>query len=98
GGNLSLNGGNGFGTVYRMTPDGALTTLIQFSQANGAFPNAGLVQGNDGNFYGTTYSGGTANLGTVFKITTNGVLTTLVTCIASNGGHPSASLVQGTDG
>ena len=39
-----------------------------------AHPLAGLVQGSDGNFYGTTESGGTSNLGTVFKISTNAVL------------------------
>jgi uncharacterized repeat protein (TIGR03803 family) len=36
-----------------------------------------LVQGSDGNFYGTTGGGGTNNAGTVFKISTNGALTSL---------------------
>src|ERR1051325_12151670 len=39
---------------------------------------AGLVQGSDGNFYGTTGRNGASNSGTVFKMTSAGVLTTLV--------------------
>ena len=37
--------------------------------SDGGSPNAGLVQGSDGNFYGTTFSGGTSSNGTVFKLT-----------------------------
>ena len=45
----------GYGTVFKISPNGALTTLYSFTGANdGANPNAGLVQGSDGNFYGTT--------------------------------------------
>ena len=40
-------------------------------------PYAGLVQGSDGNFYGTTIAGGANSEGTVFKITPSGTLTTL---------------------
>ena len=69
------------GTVFQITPSGTLTTLYSFcSQSNcadGADPYAGLVQGTDGNFYGTTYSGGSLRHGTVFKITPSGTLTTL---------------------
>src|ERR1035438_2530821 len=54
------------------------TTLHSFPGfPNGRFPYAGLVQGSDGNFYGTTSSSGPYNSGTAFKISTNGVLTTL---------------------
>ena len=60
---------------------------------------AGLVQGSDGNFYGTTSSGGTNNTGTVFKISTNGVLTSLYSFTGGNdGATPEAGLVQGSDG
>jgi uncharacterized repeat protein (TIGR03803 family) len=55
------------------------TTLHSFSVVtNGNYPRAGLVHGSDGNFYGTTYNGGTnSGNGTVFKISANGVLTSL---------------------
>ena len=65
------------------------------------YPQAGLVQGSDGNFYGTTEGGGTNNggFGTVFKISTNGALTSLYSFTGGNdGAYPYAGLVQGSDG
>jgi len=68
---------------------------------NGCNPSATLVQGKDGDFYGTTYSGG-ANVpadengnGTVFKITPSGELTTLLSFNGINGGSSTVPLVQG---
>ncbi len=92
-----------YGTVYQITPDGALTTLASFNYTNGANPYAGLVEGSDGDFYGTTHNGGHGKYGcgTVFKITTNGVLNTLVSFKADAppfGGSPVAALVQASDG
>ena len=75
-----------------------LTTLVSFARTNGANPHAALVQGSDGNLYGTTYSGGASNYGTVFRVGTNGALTTLVSFANTNGANPHAGLVQGTDG
>ena len=91
-------GANNYGTVFRITPDGILTSLISFNFANGQNPQSGLVRGNDGALYGTTYWGGVAGDGTVFKITTNGVLTTLISFNVSNGASPSAKLIQGKNG
>ena len=52
---LRSGGTNGYGTVFKISTNGALTTLYSFTGGNdGADPNAGLVQGSDGNFYGTT--------------------------------------------
>ena len=55
-------GVNGYGTVFKITPAGALTSLYSFcSQTNcadGEYPQSGLVQASDGNFYGTTPEGG----------------------------------------
>ena len=48
--------------------------LYSFTATNGLNPYSSLVQGPDGNFYGTTSSGGSGGYGTVFKMTTNGVL------------------------
>ena len=69
-GSTFLGGTNdGSGTVYKITTNGVLTSLISFSTANGAYPKAGLALGGDGNIYGTTYYGGNFDYGTVFKIT-----------------------------
>jgi uncharacterized repeat protein (TIGR03803 family) len=99
-------GSNGGGTVFRMTPSGALTTLYSFcSQTNcadGGAPYAGLVQAIDGNFYGTTNLGGANDGGTVFKITPAGTLTTLYNFCSgencSDGVVLYAGLVQAKDG
>ncbi len=50
--------GGSYGTVFKITPAGVLTTLISFDGPNGNQPLAGLVQGSDGNFYGTAQYGG----------------------------------------
>ncbi len=78
------------------------TTLLDFDGANGSLPEASLIQASDGNFYGTTYRGGTHNFGTVFQMTPGGTLTTLYNfCPQSgcaDGSNPVGQLVQGTDG
>jgi len=88
------------GTVFKIGTNGGLTTLHSFTGGNdGGFPEAGLVQGSDGNLYGTTYYGGTNGAGTVFKISTDGTLTTLHSLAGGNdGGCSAAGLVQGSDG
>src|SRR5260370_14143398 len=78
-------------------------SLLSFDGTTGAFPGlTSLVEGTDGNFYGTAGSGGDANYGTVFSITSAGVLTTLYSfCAQANcvdGSYPEAGLVQATDG
>ena len=88
----------GYGTVFKMTSSGTLTALVSFDFNNGATPYAGLIQGNDGNFYGTTESGGASFDGTVFKVTPSGTLTTLASFNGANGANPYASLVQRGDG
>ncbi len=90
------------GTVFRMTPSGAITVLHSFNSffSEGAVSFAGLVQGSDGNFYGTTTFGGAHFKGTIFKIDATGNLTTLHSFSGSpsEGANPSAALVQGGDG
>lgn len=96
----------GCGSVFRITPAGELTTLHDFcSKANcvdGANPVAGLIQGKDGNLYGTTFGGGTGNSGVIFKISLKGSLTVLYNfCSESScadGSTPYAPLIQASDG
>lgn len=77
------------------------TNLHSFlgSPTDGADVRAKLVQGSDGNFYGTTYTGGTTNLGTVFRISPSGTYTSLYSFGSSlTDGYNPAGLVQGRDG
>ncbi len=86
------------GTVFKMTSTGVLTTLVTLNRTNGSQPMAALVQGSDGNFYGTTKLGGGFGNGTVFKMTSAGVLTTLVFFNWANGTNLMSGVVQGSDG
>jgi uncharacterized repeat protein (TIGR03803 family) len=103
---------SGCGTVFKINPSGALTTLYNFCSqkncADGANPWLGLVQASDGNFYGTTQVGGAyytscmaegidSGCGTVFKITPSGTLTTLHSFDVADGAWPVSGLIQGTD-
>ena len=58
----------GCGTIFKVTTNGVLTTLVYFNRTNGATPNGALTLGSDGNFYGTTGQGGISNNGTVFRL------------------------------
>ena len=102
-------GAHNGGTVFKVTPSGALTTLYSFCRESGCgdgdWPEAGLVQATNGDFYGTTYFGGAGGDGTVFKITPTGTPTTLYSfCsqgahpVCTDGGMPTAGLVQAADG
>jgi len=97
-GTTQAGGGNGYGTVFQITSNGVLITLVSFGYTNGANPDAGVIQGRDGNLYGATFQGGERGYGTVFKVTTNGTLTTLASFDYQNGANPVATLVLGTDG
>jgi uncharacterized repeat protein (TIGR03803 family) len=98
----SFGGADNFGTVFKITPTGMLTTLYSFcSQPNctdGEAPGFGLlIQATDGNFYGTARLDGANGDGTVFKITPGGTLTTLHNFDGTDGFYPEA-LVQATNG
>jgi uncharacterized repeat protein (TIGR03803 family) len=105
GGTGGCGGCHGGGVFFKLTPAGVLTTLYSFCKGtctDGSYPSVGVIQGNDGNFYGTTAAGGTTNAGTVFKISSTGVETTLYTFCSltgcTDGINSYSELVQGTDG
>jgi uncharacterized repeat protein (TIGR03803 family) len=96
-GTTSAGGTHNDGTVFVVTPGGTETVLYSFAGgSDGANPQAGLILGSDGNFYGTTASGGTDNLGTVFKITSGGAETVLhsFTAHATDGASPFGGLIE----
>ncbi|MGA3008473.1 MAG: choice-of-anchor tandem repeat GloVer-containing protein [Opitutaceae bacterium] len=90
----------GYGTAFKMTPAGALTTLVSFDGNSVAFQDAKLVQGKDGNFYSPNYYGGSDSegYGDIFKMTPEGVVTVLGWFNVANGLNPFAGLVQGNNG
>lgn len=98
-GTTASGAGFGYGTIFELPPNGGtLTTLHEFKGSDGEYSVAGLVQGTDGNLYGTTEEGGANGYGTVFKITLGGTFTTLHSFDGTDGFYPQAALVQGTDG
>jgi uncharacterized repeat protein (TIGR03803 family) len=98
GAGTACNFGGGCGTVFKITPGGTLTVLYSFNGNDGSLPDGALIQGTDGNFYGTTYLGGANNDGTVFQMTPAGALTTLYNFDGADGARPAAGLVQAKEG
>ncbi|MBZ5571526.1 MAG: hypothetical protein LAO09_06590 [Acidobacteriia bacterium] len=99
-------GPNNYGALFKIAPSGQFTSLYSFCTqpgcADGSYPT-GLIQGNDGNFYGTTLAGGdvtacSQGCGTIFKITPQGSLTGLHNFEYTDGGNPQPGLIQATNG
>jgi uncharacterized repeat protein (TIGR03803 family) len=108
----------GCGTIFRLTPQGAITTLYSFpydtatkTAAKGAFPTAGLIEGQDGYLYGVAQDGGISGCngalgcGTMFRISTTGVFKLLHQFCSGDGcptqtegGRPMSHLAQRPDG
>ena len=111
---VGASGGNQNGAIFRISPSGAFAVLHTFSafssggtNSDGANPIAAMVQGSDGNFYGTTLAGGANGTGTIFQMTPGGTLTTLHSFAAytstssrinSDGADPESGLVQDANG
>jgi uncharacterized repeat protein (TIGR03803 family) len=90
----------GYGTLFRCTTSGTLTTLVNFGvTAIGNTPDGSLMKATDGNFYGTTVYGGSAGEGTIFKYNpVSNTTTTLINFTGTNGENPYCDLMQASDG
>jgi uncharacterized repeat protein (TIGR03803 family) len=94
-------GANNWGTVFKITPAGKLTTLHNFDYTDGWPQGVGLIQAANGIFYGTTVYGGAYGQGTAYEITAGGTFTTLYSFCANSGcpdGTGPNGLTQGADG
>jgi uncharacterized repeat protein (TIGR03803 family) len=100
---LFYGGTKSCGVILKLTTSGTLLHAYNFNCGYlGGLPN-GLIQASDGNFYGTTYQGGsktTDGFGTIFKMSQAGVVTVLYRFAGgtADGENPWGALVQGTDG
>ena len=101
-GTTYFGGAKDDGEVFQISATGKLSTLHSFCStsgcADGEYSYATPVQDADGNFYGTTYLGGSKGDGTVFKMSPSGTLTTLHDFGGSDGSQPLAGLAAGSDG
>lgn len=112
-GTTAAGGAANWGTVFKMTPAGVVTILHSFGDGSvtndGLFPQAGLVEGTDGNFYGTTSCGGSTinpssidGYGTIFRITPTGSVTILHNfldgSVEYDGNDSLSALTLGSDG
>jgi uncharacterized repeat protein (TIGR03803 family) len=86
--------------VFKVTASGTFTNLHNFSGPDGEHPEGTLIQGTDGNFYGTTWDiGGFDSIGNVFQITPGGTFTIVHSFPYSSGeGYPEGGLLQDTNG
>ena len=98
-GTTSFGGRNGYGSVFRAIRNNTdITTIHDFTYDDGSLPYGRLILGRDGNFYGTSYFGGSLGNGTIFRISPAGTFTLLHSFTGSDGGNPSSGVIQGADG
>jgi uncharacterized repeat protein (TIGR03803 family) len=106
-GTTSAIGDQGYGTIFRISLQGAFTTLYSFNDnrqgANpfdGSYPAGPLIEGPDGTLYGTAAQGGGAGYGTVFVISPSGTYSLLYSFGSTpvTGAGPSGGLIFGADG
>ena len=103
-GTLSFGGANNGGAVFKSSLTGSESLVFSFgscpSTTTGCNPLAGLMQGSDGNYYGTAEVGGANNQGVAFKLTPRGTYTVLHSfdVTTDNGASPVEPVTQGTDG
>jgi uncharacterized repeat protein (TIGR03803 family) len=87
-----------WGTLFKITPGGTLTTLHTFTGADGGDP-CGFAEGSDGNFYGVSAEGGVYQHGTLFQFSpADGIFTTLYSFTGDKDGARPVALAHGNDG
>jgi uncharacterized repeat protein (TIGR03803 family) len=91
-------GTNGFGTIYKLSTNGLLTTLFTFDHTNGVLPAGGLLRASNGWFYGTASEGGVFHYGTLFRLGPDNQFDVVVAFNSTNGAFPHAGLALGLDG
>ena len=109
----TTTGGDNQGTVFRLTPppracENSLcpwseTILYRFAGGtDGGNPYSPVILDAHGNVYGTTQSGGSANLGAVFELTPSGSGWTETVLYSftgiPDGSQPETGLLLGSDG
>jgi uncharacterized repeat protein (TIGR03803 family) len=97
-GTTSAGGDLGWGTVFKITTNGAISVLKAFDTSIAKFPDSGLMLTTDGNLYGVGKNGGTFGAGTVYRVSPEGGVTTLVSFNTTNGNFPIGKLMQAADG
>jgi uncharacterized repeat protein (TIGR03803 family) len=87
-------GTGGYGTVFKINPQGQETVLYSFTGGvDGGRPRrSSLVRDSTGNLYGTTWLGGSSDFGVVFKLDTTGTETVLHSFSGSDGKIPYGTL------
>jgi uncharacterized repeat protein (TIGR03803 family) len=96
-GTTHQGGTDSVGVVFSVAPDGRVSVVHDFTQADGGLPR-NLIRASDGNLYGTTVIGGSQSRGTVFRITPSGAFNTVHTFAGPDGDMPSEGVVEGADG
>jgi uncharacterized repeat protein (TIGR03803 family) len=98
-GTTSGGGTAGFGTVYKMSPDGTVTVLHSFAGgSDGSDARSGLLRDKNGDLYGTTFTGGVNNVGTVYKVDASGNETVLHSFDGNDGSYPESTPVHDSTG
>lgn len=101
-GTTTFGGAEDEGSIFRLTKDGTLTTLMSFTDypSHGAWPHGGLIEGSNGDLCGTANRGGAFGGGTVFRISKGGDFATIANfeLTAATGHAPEAELIEAPDG
>lgn len=103
GGDLANCEAEGCGTIFKIAPEG-FTVVHEFEASDGEHSDTPLIQGTDGNLYGTTSLGGNLSCespygcGTLFQLNLDGDLSTLYVFGLTDGAGVHAPLLQATNG